>query len=180
MLFRIHKPFVLPFPYILVKKKGLKYVRVSIKKGKVYVSSPHLVSQKRIELFLQEKADWITEKLEASIKNARSIKFGSYSTHAKRAKKLIKERVEHYNEFYKFSYNRISIKQHESRWGSCSRKRNLNFNYRLFFLPLELVDYVVVHELSHLQEFNHSKDFWKLVALQIPDYKQRRMQLKHL
>lgn len=170
----------LPFAYILIKKRGLKYVRVRIKEGKVFVSAPYLVSKKRIELFLFEKAEWIQEKIELAAQNASSMKYGSYSTHAKRAKKLIKERVEHYNAFCKFSYNRISIKQHETRWGSCSRKRNLNFNYRLFFLPLELVDYVVVHELSHLQEFNHSKNFWKLVELQIPDYKQRRMQLKHL
>jgi len=155
-------------------------VRVSIKKGKVWVSAPYLVSRKRIELFLLEKAEWIQEKIELVAKNSSPVKPGSYATHAKRAKKLLKERVEYYNAFYKFSYNRITIKQHETRWGSCSRKKNLNFNYRLFFLPLELVDYVVVHELSHLQEFNHSKNFWKLVAEQIPDYKERRMQLKHL
>jgi predicted metal-dependent hydrolase len=66
----------------------------------------------------------------------------------------------------------------KSRWGSCSRKKNLNFNYKLIQLPLELADYIVVHELCHLQEFNHGQGFWNLVGETIPDYKARRDELR--
>lgn len=171
----------LAFHYTLQRKRGMKSVRLSIKKnGTVFVSAPYLVSKKRIEQFLLEKTDWIVEKIALMKKqNEQAPRYGSYATHAKRAKKLLKERVELINKHYSFSYNRISIKQHETRWGSCSKKGNLNFNYRLFFLPLELVDYVVAHELSHLKEMNHSKNFWNLVAQTIPDYRQRRLALKN-
>ena len=103
---------MLPFAYTLTKKRGSRYVRVRIKNGKVLVSAPWLVSKKRIELFLREKSDWIQEKIELSFQTPPSKKYGLYATHAKRAKKLLKERVELYNKFYNFPYNRISIKQH--------------------------------------------------------------------
>ncbi|KKQ28050.1 MAG: hypothetical protein US42_C0002G0005 [Candidatus Magasanikbacteria bacterium GW2011_GWC2_37_14] len=91
-----------------------------------------------------------------------------------RAKKLINERLKFYNQFYNFKYNRLAIRRQKTRWGSCSSKKHLNFNYKLFFLPLELVDYVVVHELCHLAEMNHGKKFWQLVAQTIPDHKIRK------
>jgi len=71
---------------------------------------------------------------------------------------------------YNFKINRISIKNTKSRWGSCSKKGNLNFSYKIALLSKDLADYVIVHELCHLGEFNHSKRFWKLVSLTIPNY----------
>ncbi|MCA9386358.1 M48 family metallopeptidase, partial [Candidatus Dojkabacteria bacterium] len=65
-----------------------------------------------------------------------------------------------------------------TNWGSCSSKGNLNFTWRLIFAPLEILDYVVVHELCHLKEQNHSQRFWDLVAEQVPDYKKKRIWLK--
>lgn len=76
------------------------------------------------------------------------------------------------------SQNRVAIRDTKSRWGSCSKKGNLNFNYRIAFLPPRLADYIVVHELCHLQEFNHSQKFWDLVSLAVPDYKILRKELK--
>ncbi len=73
--------------------------------------------------------------------------------------KLAEERVEYFNGHYNFSYNLIRIKDQKSRWGSCSRKGNLNFNYRVFLLDEKLRDYIIVHELCHLKEMNHSKKF---------------------
>jgi predicted metal-dependent hydrolase len=76
------------------------------------------------------------------------------------------------------NYNRITIKDLKSRWGSCSQLRNLNFNFRLVLAPPAIVDYVIVHELCHLKELNHSKLFWLEVERFCPEYKQHRQWLK--
>ena len=75
-------------------------------------------------------------------------------------------------------YNRISIKFQKTRFGSCSTKKNLNFNALVALMPSEILDYVIVHELSHLKEMNHSKQFWREVARVMPDYKSKRKWLK--
>ena len=103
-----------------------------------------------------------------------------YADHKEAARVLCHERLEHFNQFYNLSYNRVAIRNTRSRWGSCSSKKNLNFNYRILFLPPELQDYLIVHELCHLQEMNHAKPFWDLVALQSPDYKLRVKELREM
>ena len=79
-------------------------------------------------------------------------------------------RIKYFNSFYNFKINRIAIKNTSARWGSCSSKKNLNFNYKIIFLKPKLADYLIVHELCHLGELNHSKRFWALVKQTIPDY----------
>lgn len=94
------------------------------------------------------------------------------------ARLLILSRVEFFNNQLNFKIGRISIRNQRTRWGSCSSKGNLNFNSRLIKLPLELVDYVVVHELCHLKQLNHSRAFWALVGEVLPNFKHLRRQLK--
>lgn len=101
-----------------------------------------------------------------------------YKKYKELARALVKSRIAHYSSIYMLKVNRIAIKNTKSRWGSCSNKGNLNFNYRIALLPQELADYIIVHELCHLVEFNHSKRFWKLVALTIPNYQELRKKLK--
>ena len=92
------------------------------------------------------------------------------------ARALVIERIKYFNDFYRFEkpVGRIAIRNTKSRWGSCSKKGNLNFNYKIIFLASKLADYLVVHELCHLKEFNHSQKFWKLVSAAVPDYKKLR------
>jgi len=101
-----------------------------------------------------------------------------YAEHKEAARALCHERLEHYNQHYNLHFNRVAIRNTRSRWGSCSSKKNLNFNYRILFLSPELQDYLIVHELCHLQEMNHATQFWSLVEEQIPNYKENIKQLR--
>ncbi|HPY99327.1 MAG TPA: M48 family metallopeptidase, partial [bacterium] len=103
-----------------------------------------------------------------------------YLRNKEKARALVVPRLDYFNQFYNFKFRRLSIRDQRSRWGSCSRNGGLNFNYRLVFLPPNLADYLIVHELCHLGEFNHSPAFWKLVARTIPDYENRRRLLRKL
>jgi len=86
------------------------------------------------------------------------------------ARRFIEYRIKYFNDFYGFKINRIAIKNASTRWGSCSSKGNLNFNYKIIYLRPALQDYLLVHELCHLGQLNHSKKFWALVKQTIPDY----------
>ena len=94
------------------------------------------------------------------------------------ARTVFDERLAACNAAYGFTFGRVAIKEQKSRWGSCSRKGNLNFNWRLLLAPLPVLDYVVIHELCHLKELNHSARFWALVARACPDYVVRRRGLR--
>lgn len=101
-----------------------------------------------------------------------------YLKHKQAARTLIVERIDYFNQIYKCPIRRIAIRNQKTRWGSCSRKGNLNFNFKMMFLPQYLIDYIVVHELCHLTHMNHSKKFWELVAKVIPDYSARKNELR--
>lgn len=94
------------------------------------------------------------------------------------ALKRIRERLDYYAPRVGAAPGRVAIREQKSRWGSCSRKGNLNFNWKLIMAPPQALDYVVVHELCHLHEFNHSPRFWALVAAQMPDYEVWKKWLK--
>ena len=94
------------------------------------------------------------------------------------AKKIFPERTAYFAERMGVTYNRITIREQKTRWGSCSSAGNLNFNWKLILAPPQALDYVVVHELCHLHEFNHSPRFWRLVESQMPDYEAWKKWLK--
>jgi predicted metal-dependent hydrolase len=101
-----------------------------------------------------------------------------YLAHKELARTLVHARLQYFNQHYQFSYKRVAIKNQRRCWGSCSSLQNLNFNYKLYFLPPHLCDYIIVHELCHLAELNHGQKFWDLVEQQIPDYKKCVAELK--
>lgn len=94
----------------------------------------------------------------------------TYLKHREYARAVITARVEYFAQQHNFTYGRIAIKNQRRCWGSCSAKQNLNFNYRLVFLPPEIIDYVVVHELCHLRHFHHRAEFWAEVEAILPNY----------
>ena len=105
-----------------------------------------------------------------------------YQTHKEAARILVHQRISHFLVHYKERHNilvgNITIRNQRSRWGSCSRNGNLNFNYKIVFLTPEQQDYIIVHELCHIKEFNHAKPFWDLVAETVPEWKRIRHSLK--
>jgi len=111
-------------------------------------------------------------------KEKKKVRRGGYLKNKEEARKVILEDLERINKFYGFKYNKVSIRDQSTRWGSCSSNSNLNFNFQLLFVTPEEREYVVVHELCHLKEMNHSKNFWNLVAKAFPNYKTIRAQLK--
>ena len=172
-------------PYILKSSARAKHLRITIKAdGSVIVTKPTRTSMARVEHFIKEKSSWVIEKVE----HLKSHPIVAPTKHTKRevmilkeqAQALAEEKVKYFNRFYNFSYNSIFIKNQKTRWGSCSKQGNLNFNYKIVLLPEQLVDYLVVHEICHLGEFNHSQNFWNLVGEVLPDYKNLRIQLKKI
>lgn len=95
-----------------------------------------------------------------------------------RAGLIVLNQVEYYAGLKNLEFGRLKISSAKKRWGSCSGKNNLNFSWRLILAPLEILDYVVVHELAHILHKNHSQLFWKYVGEIIPDYKKRRKWLR--
>lgn len=148
----------------------------------VYV--PLYVSDNEIEKMVISKSKWIDEhmlKVQSTIderSKLEKITFEQIKELADQAVEYIPKRVKYYAEKENFVYNKITIKNLVSRWGSCSTKGNLNFNCLLMLTPDYVIDYVVVHELCHLREMNHSEKFWAEVEKIMPDYQRAELWLK--
>lgn len=157
-----------------------KHVRLTVyPDGKVVAACPKGIDRILVEKFLTSKTKWILSK----VLNYQKINFANRNLPKINLDKdkilsFVESRLKHYNQFYGFIWKSVRIKNHKSLWGSCSRIGNLNFNIKIGLLLQELADYIIVHELCHLKEFNHSENFWKLVSQKIPDYKKIRAKLK--
>ncbi len=152
--------------------------------GEVLVRAPMKLSRARIEEFVRSRQDWVLahlEKRKADLAEAASVQPLSEAELAElraRAKEIFARRVAELAPAVGVSWGNITIRFQRSRWGSCSAKGNLNFNALLLLAPPEVLDYVVVHELCHRRELNHSPRFWAEVARVLPDYAQNRAWLK--
>ena len=172
-------------PYIVKQSLRARRARISVSyDAGVVVTLPLSSGEFGAEKFIRDKISWVLKSLNylKKFKNRVVIKSGrkDYLANRSAALSLAKAKVECWNKFYGFSYNRVTIKNQKTRWGSCSRKGNLNFNYKIVHLRENLVDYLIVHELCHLKEMNHSRNFWSLVSQTIPDYKKLRTELRNI
>lgn len=160
-----------------------KHLRISVYlDGKVVVTVPTHVNNLKAEEFISAKEEWIRSKLEI-FKNINrnfvpSSSEDKYMEFRNKAIEIATQRIAYFNNTYKYTFNRVTIRNQRTRWGSCSKKGNLNFNYKIALLPSELSDYIIVHELCHLKEFNHSKKFWELVAITVPNYLDLRKRMR--
>ena len=152
----------------------------------VVVRAPARMPVREINAFVQEKDDWIHALLQQMAEKKRlreqyreqALSKEELQELATQAMKLIPQKVHYYAQIIGVTYGRITIRNQRTRWGSCSGKGNLNFNSLLLLMPEEVLDYVVVHELCHRKEMNHSARFWEEVEKILPDYRQRRKWLK--
>lgn len=162
---------------------------------------PRRLSDLERDIFLQKHAGWLKKKLAARTKRQQGDGYGNiddvkpfsgmgtdrfpvYAELPAKDKAVIKkafeDRVSYYADIMGVSYNRITIRDQKTRWGSCSSKGNLNFNFRLYYMPQHLMDYVIVHELSHRRHMDHSKEFWNEVGRFYPEYKKCVEELRHV
>jgi predicted metal-dependent hydrolase len=171
--------------YTLRQSKRARRARLTINcEGNLVVTLPHFFffGESAAEKFIQEKAAWVLRNLNYFKKNQGQYLFRSsrreFLKYKEIARAKAREKINYFNAFYQFSLGKISIRNQKTRWGSCSRQGNLNFNYKIALLPEKLADYIIVHELCHLKEFNHSANFWNLVSKTVPDYKILRKKIK--
>lgn len=146
--------------------------------GRLLLTKPKYASDRIAEEFIFKNAAWVMRKLEMFRQNPFRTLDLNFSEHKDGALMSVRKRTEELNGAYGFSYKDLKVRDQKTRWGSCSKKGNLNFNFKIIFLPPRLRDYIIVHELCHLKEFNHSPRFWKLVARTFPDHLSLRKTLK--
>ena len=152
--------------------------------GNVLLRVPFYVGEDEIRRFVTGKRAWILKHLNELKNSVSGDEDGVRLTESEmrllmvRAKRVIPQRAAHYAPIVGVTYGRITIRRQKSRWESCSSGGNLNFNCLLMLVPPKVLDYVVVHELCHRKEMNHSPKFWAVVEEVLPDYKKRRKWLR--
>lgn len=164
-----------------VKRSQRKTLSLEIRRdGTVLVRAPMKTAAARIRAFVAEHADWIeTQRRKlAAAPQAEALSEKELASLRRSAKQWIPRRAAHFAPLVGVDFGDITIRCQKTKWGSCSSKGNLNFNLLLMLAPPEVLDYVVVHELCHRLEMNHSPRFWANVARVLPDYAQRRKWLK--
>lgn len=168
---------------IAVKRSDRRTIGLEVKRtGEVLVRTPTNMSDKTLSAFIEKHRAWIINKVILTMeKRKNAIEFPPADELTYEELEMIQakiwNRVSYYRKQMEVTVGRITIRNQKTRWGSCSSKGNLNFNYRLYYLPEELLDYVVVHELAHRSHMNHSKEFWEEVEKYMPDYKERKKRL---
>ena len=167
---------------IQIKRSSRRTLSLQItREGQVVVHCPFSTTQEQIQMFVDEHRQWIGENLE-QVKRRLTKRPVMTSEQVWKAKSLARMTLSAKVRFWAakmgVTYGTISIRQQATRWGSCSSKGNLNFNCLLMLAPAEILDYVVVHELCHRKEMNHSKAFWAEVEKVLPDYRESVKWLK--
>ena len=170
--------------YTLYRSPRARSLRLSVRlDGSCILTVPRRISEDTATRFLIRQADWLLKKISYFQKIAApALPMHNkilYAAVKPTAERIIQAKIRYYNEQCHVAYNRVCIRYQKSRWGSCSGNKNLNFNYRLSLLPDRLMDYVIIHELCHLKELNHSTAFWKEVGTILPNYRALRSELRN-
>lgn len=169
---------------VKIIKSNRKTISIEVRMEEVIVRAPQRMTNREIQVFLEKKRDWIVKHQKIMQERAEAINDQPCYTEeeikelAEKALRIIPEKVKHYAPIVGVNYGRITIRNQQTRWGSCSSKGNLNFNCLLVLFPDEVMDYVVVHELCHRKHMNHSAAFYAEVERVFPEYKRCQKWLK--
>lgn len=170
---------------VKIIKSKRKTISLQIKPDStIEMKVPMQITNAQIQEFLDKKSDWIEKHLQAiqerqhQMLHIKRLTMEEIHELADQALEVIPKRVAYFAEIAGVTYGRITIRNQKSRWGSCSTKGNLNFNCLLMLAPTDVLDYVVVHELCHRKEMNHSPKFWTEVRKVLPDYEKQKLWLK--
>ena len=158
-------------------------LRIAVyRNGRVVVIKPKRMPEAIARAFVFAKRRWIEMQIAKLAKLPEQAALPStrkdFLAYKEAARELAHERLAFFNSHYGFTFRRVSIKNTKTRWGSCSKKGNLNFNFKIALLPPYLADYIIVHELCHLTHLDHGREFWNRVRETIPDYTLRRREIK--
>ncbi len=167
--------------YTLIRSER-KTLAIQVKPdGRIIVRAPKRLSDCKIEKFVSDNEEWIHKariQVMETAKKRRLFTEEDRRAGMEAAANDIPGRVSYFAGRMGVDYGKITIRGQKTRWGSCSSKGNLNFNWKLMLLPENVRDYVVVHELAHRREMNHSAAFWAVVEEELPDYRERQKLLK--
>ncbi len=177
------------FTYRFVRSER-RSISVEIGESGLTVRAPKRAPQKDIEQFLKSRQHWILAHYEAMLEKQKKIAAETGSNlsdiqknalevrYRELAREHLTKRADYYADLYHVSYRRITIREQKTRWGSCSSRGTLSFNWRLILAPPTVMDYVVAHEICHLKHMDHSPAFWAEVEKSLPDYQKYRLWLK--
>ena len=163
-------------PYEIERKK-IKNLYIHIKDGKVTVKAPIKLKDKNIYEFIDKKTKWIynnIKKYQEKIKTKEKIE----EKDIKELELVVQKNIEKYSKLLKVMPNKVKIKNIKYAWGSCSSKKNISINMELAKKDEKVTEYVVLHEMCHLKQMNHSQKFWALVEKYMPEYKEYKKMLK--
>ncbi len=164
---------------IIVKKVAYRRsIKMQYHIDGIHITAPRSITKQAIVEFITSHEAWLHKQKQAHA-NKTVLPTPTDLTSAKlEAKELVLKIIAAHQNTYPFHYKKITIKNIRTKWGSCSNSGNLNFNYRIIYLPKALTEYIVIHEICHLKQLNHSAKFWQLVTKTIPHYRECRKQLK--
>ncbi len=169
---------------VTVIKSKRKTISIQVKPNEVVIRAPLRMKEKEIEKYVETKRRWVETHLKSVaekqklLRNTEPYSEEEIKMFVQMAKEIIPQKVKFYADKIGVTYNRITIRCQRTRWGSCSSNGNLNFNCLLVLLPEEIIDSVVIHELCHIKQMNHSAKFYAEIEKVFPEYNRCRQWLK--
>jgi len=172
-------------PYRIIRsKRRTMGIEVGLD-GTVVARIPNRTAISEAQEFVEEKQEWILksrERMKDLREKKETMAWEDIRTEMGfwmkgKGGEMFREKVDRWAEIMDVDYRNLRIKDTRTRWGSCSNKKNINFCWKIFAMPEKIVDYLIVHELAHIKQMNHSSAFWAVVEQYIPDYRKRKKEL---